>query len=76
MIAGFRHRVVHDYFGVDLDAVWIIATREVPLLRAAVIKILASDFPEEAANERGGDPVGNYPESPDSSVGTLQLKAP
>ena len=51
MIAGFRHRVVHDYFGVDLDAVWIIATREVPLLRAAVIKILASDFPEEAATE-------------------------
>ena len=29
-----------------------------------------------SANERGGDPVGNYPESPDSSVGTLQLKAP
>ncbi len=47
-IAGFRHRVVHDYFGLDLDAVWIIATREVPVLRAQVITILAAEFPPEA----------------------------
>ena len=50
-IAGFRHRVVHDYFGLDLDAVWIIATREVPALRDAVITILATEFPQEAASE-------------------------
>lgn len=49
-IAGFRHRVVHDYFGLDLDAVWIIATREVPALRAAVITILSTEFPQEAAS--------------------------
>lgn len=51
MIAGFRHRVVHDYFGLDLDAVWIIATREIPVLRAAVIAILANEFPDEAASK-------------------------
>ncbi len=27
-IAGFRHRVVHDYFDIDYDVVWRIATEE------------------------------------------------
>ena len=27
-IAGFRHRVVHDYFAINYDTVWLIATRE------------------------------------------------
>lgn len=47
-VAGFRHRVVHDYFGLDLDAVWIIATHEIPILRSQVIAILATCFPREA----------------------------
>ena len=32
-IAGLRHRVVHDYFGIDLDAIWHFATVELPVLR-------------------------------------------
>ena len=47
-IAGFRHRVVHDYFGIDLDAVWRIATVELPLLGAQASAILAAEFPESA----------------------------
>jgi len=32
-IAAFRHRVVHDYFAVDYDIVWRIATAELqPLI--------------------------------------------
>ena len=32
-IAAFRHRVVHDYFAVDYDIVWRIATSELqPLI--------------------------------------------
>ncbi len=27
-IAAFRHRVVHDYFAVDYDIVWHIASQE------------------------------------------------
>ncbi|MFN0103166.1 MAG: DUF86 domain-containing protein [Bryobacteraceae bacterium] len=46
-IIGFRHRVVHDYFGIDLDAVWKIATVELPLLREQAIAVLAAEFPEE-----------------------------
>src|SRR3954452_23581142 len=34
-IAAFRHRVVHDYFAVDYDIVWRIASRELqPLIDA------------------------------------------
>jgi uncharacterized protein with HEPN domain len=32
-ISAFRHRVVHDYFAVDYDVVWKIATMELqPLI--------------------------------------------
>jgi len=32
-ISGFRHRVVHEYFAVDYDVVWQIATTEMqPLI--------------------------------------------
>ena len=47
-IIGFRHRLVHDYFGLDLDAVWMILTVEVPVLRDRVMAILAAEFPQEA----------------------------
>ena len=47
-IAGFRHRVVHDYFGLDLAAVWHIATVELPLLRDQAIGIIAVEYPEDA----------------------------
>lgn len=35
-IAGMRDKVVHDYFGVDYEAVWQTATVDIP----ALIKIL------------------------------------
>ena len=31
-IIGMRHKVVHDYFGVDEDVVWHTATVELPPL--------------------------------------------
>ena len=32
-IAGFRHRVVHEYFSIDYDVVWRVATSEMqPLI--------------------------------------------
>jgi uncharacterized protein with HEPN domain len=35
-ITGMREKLVHDYMGVDLDAVWLTATRDVPLLRKQI----------------------------------------
>jgi len=29
-IAGFRNRIVHDYFGLDLDTAWQVATVDLP----------------------------------------------
>jgi len=40
-MAGIRDKLIHDYFGVDYDIVWDVATRKVPELRAEIVKILA-----------------------------------
>jgi uncharacterized protein with HEPN domain len=29
-IIGLRHRIVHDYFGVDLDIIWTITRQDLP----------------------------------------------
>lgn len=41
-ITGMRHRVVHDYFAVDLDILWAAATNEVPGLADEIRKILTT----------------------------------
>jgi uncharacterized protein with HEPN domain len=35
-IIGLRHRIVHEYFGVDLDIVWHIIDHDVPALKKAL----------------------------------------
>ena len=40
-IIGLRHALVHQYFGVDLDAIWSIAVDDLPPLETAVRAILA-----------------------------------
>lgn len=41
-IAGLRDRLIHGYFGVDLDLVWDVVTQHVPRLRRDVAAILAA----------------------------------
>ncbi len=33
---GMRHKVVHDYLGVDEDIVWQVVTQDLPTLVAAL----------------------------------------
>ena len=39
-IAGFRNVLVHDYLGVDVERVWNILEKEIPMLKEAVRKMI------------------------------------
>ena len=39
-IVGMRDKLIHGYFGVDIEAVWETIKRDIPALRAEVKKIL------------------------------------
>lgn len=39
-IAGTRDMLIHHYFGVSLDEVWMTVQRDIPVLRAEIVKIL------------------------------------
>ena len=40
-IAGLRNRIVHDYFGLDLEMIWYIITADLPELKKSIQKILS-----------------------------------
>ena len=40
-IAGTRDRVIHGYFRVDLDIVWDIVEKELPLLKDKIASLLS-----------------------------------
>lgn len=42
-IAGMRDVLIHNYMGVDLDAVWKVTEVDLPRLRRAVEELLARE---------------------------------
>ena len=39
-IAGMRDKLIHAYFGVDINAVWATATDDMPILKEEIERTL------------------------------------
>lgn len=40
-VAGFRDKITHAYFGINIERIWIVIEKELPLLKKQVQKILS-----------------------------------
>ena len=57
-ISGVRHRIVHDYSGLDYELLWQIVTVFAPELAEQVAAIFHAEFPDlDAAGPNPGQDV-------------------
>lgn len=43
IVKDFRNKLIHDYFGIDFDTVWIISQEELPVLKEK-LKLILQEF--------------------------------
>ena len=39
-ITGMRDKLIHDYFGVDIDTVWLTVKKDIPQLKGEIKRII------------------------------------
>lgn len=39
-MAGMRNKLIHEYFGVDLEIVWEVCTNEIPPIKPTIKRLL------------------------------------
>ena len=44
--SGMRDKLIHDYFGVDLDAVWSTVEKDIPFLKTRVKNLIVEESGE------------------------------
>ena len=49
-IAGMRDKLIHEYFGVDVERVWEVVQKDLPLLKGQIYKILKEIDEEKNKN--------------------------
>ncbi len=42
-VVGLRHRIVHEYFGIDLEIIWQILQKDLPELRQKITRIMGDE---------------------------------
>jgi uncharacterized protein with HEPN domain len=52
-MAGMRDRLIHHYFGVNLDIVWQVVSTELPKIEPELASITEEDTPEENNGDGG-----------------------
>ena len=40
-VVGLRHRIVHEYFGIDLEIIWQILHKDLPGLKQKIMQIMS-----------------------------------
>lgn len=41
-MAGLRDKLIHDYFGIDLEILWQVVEEDIPPLKIPIVKIFKS----------------------------------
>jgi uncharacterized protein with HEPN domain len=42
-VVGLRHRIVHEYFGIDLELIWQILHKDLPGLKQKITQIISDE---------------------------------